>query len=389
MIKILHRKATRLILLLMMAAIVIPVIPAAAAGGVSLYTKFSGVAVTPGELMNYSISIINNSDDIQRVSLKMIEQPEGWEISLIGVAWNVNQISVRPHDEETITLQTEVPLKVEKGNYRFVLQSTDSYGTVTTLPINIEVSEQGTFKTELNTDQPNMQGNADSNFNYRLNLKNRTADEQLYGLSASLPRGWGVDFKVSDQKVTSVKVEANTTQEVNVTIDPPDDIEAGTYEVPVKAQAGSTSAEVTLEVNITGTYKMDLSTPTGRLSTDLTAGKEKMVELQITNTGSTELREITLSKTAPMDWQVRFKPTEIVTLPPGEKTTVQAYIKASSKAIAGDYVLNIHAATPEVSSNADFRITVKTSLLWGWIGVLIIFLVAYGVYYLFRRYGRQ
>ena len=109
---------------------------------------------------------------------------------------------------------------------------------------------------------------------------------------------------------------------------------------------------------------MELSTPTGNLSTSITAGKEKMVELLITNTGSAELRDIKLSQSAPIDWEVRFEPEIIESLLPGEQGTAKAYIKASSEAIAGDYVVSIKAATPEVADTADFRITVKTSALW-------------------------
>jgi len=382
------KKFALLFALLLAGGILFPVVPAAAAS-VSLFTEYTGIAVTPGESINYYVDIMNNSGSIQRVSLEIIEQPEGWEASLTAGGWNVNQLSVKPNDEQRFTLQTEVPLQVEKGSYRFVIRATDNSGATTTLPITITVTEQGTFKTELETDQPNMQGSADSTFKYKLTLRNRTAEDQLYALSSEAPRGWNVDFEVSSQKVTSVKLEANTTQDINVTIKPPAEIEAGTYTIPVKAQAGSSAAVVNLEVDITGNYQMELSTPTGNLSTSITAGKEKMVELLITNTGSAELRDIKLSQSAPIDWEVRFEPEIIESLLPGEQGTAKAYIKASSEAIAGDYVVSIKAATPEVADTADFRITVKTSALWGLIGVLIIALVGAGIYYLFRVYGRQ
>lgn len=372
-------------------SLLIPVIPAASAatGSISLFTKYTGIAVTPGESINYTISVINNSYSIQRVSLQVVEQPEGWETNLTAGGWNISNLSVKPQSEESFNLQTEVPLEVGKGSYRFTVRATDTGGRTAALPIFIEVTEQGTFRTELETGQPNMQGSADDTFDYRLALANRTADEKLYALAAAAPRGWRVDFKVLGQPVTSVKVEANTTQDIDVTIDPPAEIEAGTYAIPVKAQAGLSSAEVTLEVNITGTYEMDLNTPTGRLSENITAGREKMVELQLHNTGSTELRDIELSRTVPIDWEVRFEPETIESLPPGELATVNAYIKASGQAIAGDYVVNITARTPEVSDNVDFRMSVHTSVLWGWIGIMIIGAVGYGVYFLFRRYGRQ
>lgn len=384
----LQRAVILTLLLGLMGGIVLPAVPASAAG-ISMFTKYAGIAVTPGESINYYVDIINSSNSIQTVSLQVVEQPEDWEVSLTAGGWSISQLSIKPQSEESFTMQIEVPLRVEKGRYTFMLRATDAAGGVSTLPITIEVTEEGTFKTELETEQPSMQGTADSKFEYKVTLRNRTADEQLYALSAAAPRGWSVQFEVSNQKVTSVKVDANATRDISVTIDPPEEIEAGTYTIPVTAQAGSFSAEEKLEVQITGIYQMELTTPTGRLSTDITAGREKMVELQLNNTGSTELIDIKLSQAAPVDWEVRFEPENISSLLPGESATAKAYIKASGKAIAGDYVVSLKAQTPEASDSADFRITVETSALWGWIGVLIIALVVAGIYYLFRRYGRQ
>jgi len=64
-------------------------------------------------------------------------------------------------------------------------------------------------------------------------------------------------------------------------------------------------------------------------------------------------------------------------------------VKADKKAIPGDYVTNLNASTPEVSSKASFRISVRTSMLWGWVGILIIFMALGCVFYLFRKYGRR
>jgi uncharacterized membrane protein len=49
----------------------------------------------------------------------------------------------------------------------------------------------------------------------------------------------------------------------------------------------------------------------------------------------------------------------------------------------------MEARTPEVNSAAEFRIAVKTPIIWGWLGILIIIAACGGVYYLFRKYGRR
>src|SRR5439155_990626 len=78
------------------------------------------------------------------------------------------------------------------------------------LPLTINVSQQGTFKTELTVKQPNMEGHSNSTFTFNAELRNRTAETQLYALQAAAPPGWNVVFKSSGYKqVTSVNVEPN------------------------------------------------------------------------------------------------------------------------------------------------------------------------------------
>ena len=47
------------------------------------------------------------------------------------------------------------------------------------------------------------------------------------------------------------------------------------------------------------------------------------------------------------------------------------------------------AKTPEVNTDAQFRIAVNTPMIWGWVGVLIIIVAIGAVCYLFRKYGRR
>jgi uncharacterized membrane protein len=134
---------------------------------------------------------------------------------------------------------------------------------------------------------------------------------------------------------------------------------------------------------------MDLTTPAGLLSANITAGDEKQIELVINNTGSSILSGIDLTSSAPNKWTVSFDPPKVERLDPGKSVQVFANIKANKKAIAGDYVTNIEAKTSETSSNAAFRISVRTPLLLGWIGVLVIAGSLGIVFYLFRKYGRR
>ena len=234
-----------------------------------------------------------------------------------------------------------------------------------------------------------MQGHATSTFTFNANLKNRTADKQTYALMAEAARGWNVVFKNNYQQVTSVNSEPNSTQSITIEIKAPEKIEAGRYKIPVSAVTNNSSASLDLEVVITGSFSMELTTPTGLVSTKVTAGEEKRLELVINNTGTSQLTDITMNASAPVNWDVKFDPKKVNNLLPGKTAQVFATLKADKKAIPGDYVTNIEAKTPESSSKASFRVSVETPMLWGWIGVLVIIVALGSVYYLFRKYGRR
>ena len=356
-----------------------------ATDSLTLYTTFTKISVPPGESIDYTIDVINNSKEVKNADISLSGMPKGWTYVLKSGGWSIGQISILPGERKSLSLKVEVPLKVNKGSYRFKVMA----GGYDPLPLTVIISQQGTFKTEFTTDQANMQGNTSSTFTFNANLKNRTADKQLYALMANAPRGWNVTFKSNYQQVTSVNTEANSTQAITIEVKPPDRCEAGKYKIPVSAATNASSANMELEVVITGSYGMDLTTPTGLLSAKLTAGDVKRVELAINNTGSSELTGINLSFTAPVNWDVTFDPKKVDKLLPGSTAQVFATIKADKKAIPGDYVTNIEARTPETSSKASFRISVETPMLWGWIGVLIIIVALGSVYYLFRKYGRR
>ena len=341
---------------------------------VFLYSPYTKISVSPGTSIDYKIDLINNSDAPVNADLSVTGLPASWKRELKSGGWNINKLAVLPNEKKDFNLKLEVPLKINKGSYNFTVFAGDCQ-----LPLTVTVAQQGTYQTEFTTDQPNMQGNSKSTFTFNAVLKNQTADQQLYALMSNAPRGWNVIFKPNYKQATSAQVEANASQNVSIDVTPPANVEAGNYKISVRAVAGNTSADLDLEVVVTG----------GLLSTEITAGDVKRLELVVRNTGSSLLKDIQLSSGKPTDWEVSFEPAKIEMLKAGETTTVTAVMKASKKALPGDYIATMEARTPEVNATAQFRIAVKTPMLWGWVGILVIVVAVGGVYYLFRKYGRR
>ena len=352
--------------------------------GVVLYSPYTKIVVSPGASINYSVDLINNGHEIRTENIALGGLPSSWKYDIKSGGWNIEQMAVLPDEKKNFTLTVNVPLKINKGSYKFHLSAGEAR-----LPLTIVVSKQGTYQSEFTTDQPNMQGNSKSNFTFSTTLRNQTADRQLYALMADAPRGWNVVFKPNYKQATSAQVDANASQNISVEVTPAANAEAGTYKIPVRAVTNSTSAELTLEVAITGTFQMEVTTPKGLLSADITAGDTRRIDLEVVNTGSSELKDIQLSSRKPAGWELSFEPSKIATLKAGAAANVTAELKASPKALPGDYVVVMDAKTPEVTADAQFRISVKTPLFWGWVGVLVILAAVGGVYCLFRKYGRR
>ena len=358
---------------------------AQASDSVTLYTPYTKIFVSPGESIDYSIDVINNSKEIQNKEISITGIPRGWTYTLTSGGYKISRIAVLPGEKKNLSLKVDIPYQVNKGNFRFKVMAEDSVS----LPLIITISEKGSYETELTTDQPNMEGSSTSTFTFKATLKNRTAEQQLYALTAEVARGWNVTFKADYKQVTSVELPANTTKDITVEIVAPSQVEAATYQIPISAKTNSTSASLPLEVVITGSYSMELTTPTGLLSSNIIAGDEKKIELVVRNTGSSLLSGIDLSASTPSNWNVAFEPKKIDKLLSGKDERVFATVKADKRAVPGDYVLNMESKTPETTAKAVFRMSVKTSMLWGWIGVLIIIVALGSVYYLFRKYGRR
>lgn len=352
---------------------------------VTLYTPYTQISVSPGQSIKYSIELINNTPNVLDDNIRITGLPRNWDYSLKSGNYNIKKLAVLPGEKKTFTLDVQVPLKVNKGNYHFNV----SAGAENQLPLTVTVSKQGTFKTEFTTDQSNMSGHSNSSFTFKANLSNSTEEKQVYALGAKAPRGWDVTFKANYKQVASVDVDENSTKDVTIEIKPPAEVEAGKYKIPVTAATSGMTSDLNLEVVITGSYGMEMSTPTGLLSTKVTAGDERTLDLVIRNTGTAPLEDIKLSSVKPSDWDVSFDPNAVIRIEPGQKMTVHAKVKASKNAIAGDYVAKITAKTPEATSNAEFRISVRTPTILGGMGILVIMLALGSVTFLFRKYGRR
>jgi uncharacterized membrane protein len=272
-----------------------------------------------------------------------------------------------------------------------VATATGENGAVSNLTMDVTISSQEFTQGALSAQYQELEGSTSSSFSFTMTLKNNSNDQQGYSLTSGAPEGWQVKFSSSaGQQIASLNVDSGRSESITVGVTPPTDVEPGKYDIPVSAISADETLDMNFTVNITGTYGMTLSTPTGLLTTDVIAGKESTVTLTVENTGSADLSNIALTaKSVPTDWTVTFDKDKIETLAAGQSAQVTATIKAANDAITGDYAVSISAKTSQASSQADFRVTVKTSTVWGIVGIVIIAAVIVALVLVFRKFGRR
>jgi uncharacterized membrane protein len=194
-------------------------------------------------------------------------------------------------------------------------------------------------------------------------------------------------------QAASAVVKAGSSAAISVAATPGAQAAAASYPIDVRATVGTKTIDAQLTIEITGTNAMTLTTPDQRLSNTGSAGSAISQQLVIQNGGTDALTGVTISATPPTDWTVTYAPSATVaSIAAKGSSTVTASIVPSGDAIAGDYVVTFRASaggSSTTSSSVDIRVTIETSPLWGFLGLGLILVVLFGLWWVFQRYGRR
>ena len=353
---------------------------------VTLTTPYPAIEVAPGAKVSLTVWV--ETQDAGRVDLSLDGVSADWTVTLRGGGFLVNGVHSNGDEATEVTLDVSVPETAAEGVQRITVQAL-SDGSTASLPIDITVTPNAAGEVSLTTDFPELKGSTDASFSFTLTLRNDTPDDLTFGVAASGPPGWTLDAKVTSQaQAASAIVEAGSSTSIEVTAEAPQNAAADVYPITVEASGGDTSAQAELSVEITGSYDLTLTTPDGRLSANASAGSQTDLSLVLQNDGTAEVADVSLSASTPTGWTVTFEP-ETVTVPPQGEVQVTARLTPSGNAIAGDYVATFNARSDLADAEAQMRVTIETSLLWGVVGIGLIGLVLAGLWWTFRRYGRR
>lgn len=365
-----------------------PVYAQEGTGTLSITTIYPNRVVEIDETININLDI-EVVGPAQVVHLEMLDLPEGWEANFRGGGNIIKSVYVKEDSTVSVDLQLIQPEDSTAGDYEFIIKGKGN-GLTAELPLTISIAEKVPASLDIETDLPTIKGSPDSTFRYSTTIRNNSDTEITLNLSADTPSGFYSKFTLSGKEVSSFPLEANRSKSITVELEPITDISAGEYPFTVYADGGELQAELNLTAVVTGQQNLQITGPDGRLSANVTAGKDTPLKLIVKNTGTAPAQGVEMSASAPSGWSISFNPESIEEIPAGEQFEVTANINPSEKAIAGDYMATFRAKPINgMNETAEFRITVKTSTLWGVVGIAVIAVAVGVVAIAVMRFGRR
>jgi len=360
---------------------------ALAAGGLTVTVPYPGVVVGPGSKVTFDVTI--KTTTAGRVDLSLSGVPDGWTAYVRGGGTDITAVQTNGKDPVSATVEVTVPADAT-GTKQMTLHASGLGDSVdTTLDVQVQASAAG--DVTLTTDVPSQKGSSTTTFTFNLTIDNSTAQDLTFSVNAQGPDGWTTDARLTgSSSAASAIVKAGQTSSVTITANPPDGVAAGQYPIDVTATAGPKQVKTQLGVEITGSYTMSMSTPNQVLSPSGGAGTATTQQLTLTNSGTSDITNVTVQGTGPTNWKFAFDQATIATIPAGQTVTVNATITPSTDAIAGDYQLTFTATGDQsTSATQTIRFTVQTSILGGLVGVALVVIVLLALWFVFRRYGRR
>src|SRR5262245_39138847 len=363
----------------------------------NLILPFQDLTVGQGQEVTMDAEVVNRTKNPVQVDLSLESVPKGWEIGFNSryPSYPVRSVMVQGEKSTTLEFKAKVPDNTRAGDYELKVAAKDTLGKTSQTELvkfRVTTKKVETGGLKLSSQYPVLSTPTGQTLKFTMDLKNETNKPLTASLTAQAPPEWNVRFKpqFGDTLISSIALKENGTETLSVEIDSPIRAEAGEFPVTVRARSGAYEASNTVKVALKGTYDLKMGTASGTLNTSVTAGKKESIDFLVGNAGSAPIRNLAFVTKKPNDkWTTEFKPDKLDALNPGEVREIKMEILAPDRTIAGDYLMTLTANSADSTKSVEFRVTVSTPTLWGWLGAGIVTAVVLGLGIVFVRLGRR
>ena len=367
------------------------------ARAISMAAEYPGVEISKDEDVSLDIIFHNKGRKDEDVEVWIAEKPKGWQARIKTYRYTVTGIHVPSDEDKSLTFEADPEEGIKPGDYQFRINARTLDGkfrmsqTVTVKITDDEGKSKEPRGVKLTTSYPVIRGPSDATFEFSLEVDSKLDEDAVFDLLAQGPQGWDINFKPAYETkyISSLRIKSKQSTSVAVEVKPAMGAEAGEFPINVQISSGDANAEAKLTVILTGTYGLEVGTPSGLLSLEARQGRPANLSFYIRNTGSAANHNIKFMTFKPENWKVEFKPEKLDLIGPGDLQQVELIITPYEDALVGDYSVGVNVEGEKAVKTIEFRTTVKASAAWGWIGIGIIVVVIGGLFGLFRWLGRR
>ncbi len=364
---------------------------------ITMAFEYPGIVIPKDEDVNMDIIFYNKGKRDENVNVWIAEQPDDWQTRIKTYRYTVTGIHVPSDESKTLTFEAEPVDGVKPGEYQFLVKAQTPDGEfklsekIFVTVKEAEAKPQKNKGVKLTTSYPVISGPSDATFEFSVEVDSELDKDAVFDLFAKGPQGWDINFKPAYESkyISSLRLKANESKSIAIEVKPAIDAKAGEYPVNIRVSSDQANGEVALKVSLTGTYDLEVGTPTGLLSLDANQGRPSNVSFYIKNTGSAANHDIKFMSFKPENWKVEFEPEKVDAIDPGDLKQVEMKIIPYEDALVGDYSVSVNVQGEKATKNLEFRTTVKASAAWGWIGIGLIVVVIAGLFGVFRWLGRR
>lgn len=225
---------------------------------------------------------------------------------------------------------------------------------------------------------------------YRISVQNTDINSHKYALSYEiLPSDFKAEFLHENKVTKEIEVKAKETTVILFEVDVPMSVKAGTkmIKVNVKRDDGYTEA-IPLSVTINSDYSLGIINQVKGLN--VINGQSTSFDIEVKNTGSKILNNISLKLELPYKWILQGVNPEKLQLRPGESGLFKVRISIPTSENSGNKSIKLYSISDSISSSkTEIVITVQNNPNYFYFIVGFIIIVAIATLLYFRKNGRR
>jgi uncharacterized membrane protein len=317
---------------------------------------------TPGNTLSLEFTITNKGENIEAVEFS-IDSPLNWGTSIFDNIGEIEHILLSPGSSK-YNIEINVP---ETATSVETITITATGTSVAKLEFII-TPKVYTDEIILKSTYLSISEEIGETINLPLTISNQGEVDKKVTLEADIPTDWSISFKTGQNMVVkSLIINAGDTEQLSVTLEPPDNVALGDYDIIVRALDvnGAILDVFELDVNLRMSVS-EIEVISSFTEVSIQAGNSVTFPIAVWNRGEADALTLFTVEVLPENWKVSFITDDLeiasIRIPAGESESVRMVVVPPNSVESGTYNLKAVIESDEGAQNElDFLIAVTGS----------------------------